>query len=489
MNKTITLLFALMLSASAALAQQPLPYPTDTIDGQVFYKYTPEKSIGLYRISKMFGVSQDDIIRYNPQLEQRGPRLDEILLIPYKKLEQAEKTERIEEPQTKDPAPAPVARQDSIRSLPKADEHLKQNDISQISIFNSIDTVVRTIDTIVRPAAAIRLAMILPLRADAIERDGGDERFFDFYMGSLLAVKQAVDKGISIEMHTYDIEKGSNKIYQLANDSFIRHADAIIGPAYADQVAAIAPIAKADSTWLLIPFTSNVQDIDNNPYIMQFNPTAEEDAETMARYIAGRENDINIVVVEADKDNIPYSIRTLQNKLKEKNIPLTTVTLRQILADSLFTSLSDSAENILLFNTEKYSNLQILMPHIALANQTYLITLMSQYSWQKENIPIGQIYTSVFADTTSTQNTEYQAMWQRYYTFSPHHTLPRYDLLGYDLTSHIISLLAELQDIADDNYKEYLLKRTYNGIQSTIRYERAAENGGYINKGIQIITR
>ena len=49
-------------------AQELLPYPIDTINGQAVYRYEVEKSIGLYRISVNFSVSQEDIIRWNPEL-------------------------------------------------------------------------------------------------------------------------------------------------------------------------------------------------------------------------------------------------------------------------------------------------------------------------------------------------------------------------------------------------------------------------------------
>ena len=55
-------LFVIILMSTAALsAQTVLPYPLDTIDGKVYYRYTVERSIGLYRISKNFGVSQEEI--------------------------------------------------------------------------------------------------------------------------------------------------------------------------------------------------------------------------------------------------------------------------------------------------------------------------------------------------------------------------------------------------------------------------------------------
>ena len=66
-------------------AQELLPYPLDTINGEEFYRYEIERSIGLYRISVNFGVPQSEIIRYNPQIQEYGIRYGETLSIPTKR--------------------------------------------------------------------------------------------------------------------------------------------------------------------------------------------------------------------------------------------------------------------------------------------------------------------------------------------------------------------------------------------------------------------
>ena len=52
--------------------------------------------------------------------------------------------------------------------------------------------------------------------------------------------------------------------------------------------------------------------------------------------------------------------------------------------------------------------------------------------------------------------------------------LPRYDLLGYDLTRELSAWL----DGSD-----------YKGLQSEIRFERVGENGGLQNKYIRVVRK
>ena len=94
----IWLLVALAAMPIHMSGQQPLAYPLDTIDGQIYYRYTVERSIGLYRLSVNFGVSQEEILRANPQIQKQGLRYDELILIPAKGLEVQPTTEVAQNP-------------------------------------------------------------------------------------------------------------------------------------------------------------------------------------------------------------------------------------------------------------------------------------------------------------------------------------------------------------------------------------------------------
>ena len=69
-----------LLLSSTLLAQTSVDYPLDTINGKIYYRYTVERGIGLYRISKNFGVSQEDILKSLRNLA--GPLFDSLEKMP-----------------------------------------------------------------------------------------------------------------------------------------------------------------------------------------------------------------------------------------------------------------------------------------------------------------------------------------------------------------------------------------------------------------------
>ena len=81
-TKIIVLLAALMWVNG--LFAQAESWPKDTVDGVVVYRYTVQKSEGLYRISKNFNVSQEELVRLNPKLQTEGLKLGQVILVPVK---------------------------------------------------------------------------------------------------------------------------------------------------------------------------------------------------------------------------------------------------------------------------------------------------------------------------------------------------------------------------------------------------------------------
>lgn len=463
MKGIFVFIICIVISLSSSFAQSHLPYPLDTIDGKIYYLYTIERGIGLYRIGVNFGVSQEDILAANPQIQKTGLHFKETILIPAKELTLEIKTDTI-------------AEEASIPTIFGEDiPEVEDNDSMQIEMGYLRG---RSEDT-------IRLAVMLPLQADAIQRDKSMDRFYDFYAGILMAVNKEQQQGQRIEVYTYDTGKTTQKIEELLTDSTWTKVDAIIGPAYNQQVTMVSDFVQRDSTWLLVPFLSNVSTIESNPYIIQFNPSTATEANTFASHLK-EDSTINCVLIENSGDeNIPQSIAHLHHALKENNISTTTTSIRKILADSLEGAFVEGKENIVIFNTEKYNNLQGIMPHLLKGYSKYHITLYSQYSWQDEKIILPQIYTSVFKQHCSIPSS-YEQMYQEIFGHKRASSRPYYDLLGYDLTSHLLHML---QQATGRDRQTSIKQRSWHGIQANIHYNKTSSQGGYENNVIHIIRK
>lgn len=461
-----------------------LPYPTDTIDGKIYYQYTVERRIGLYRISVNFGVKQEEILKANPQLQKKGLRYGEVILIPAKQSVVAPKNTIIaqQEPEEID-APASIAPAEQFDDVDMA----LSDTISvewDTTMLDTIDVAENHTDTMhIIDSTATRLTFLLPLHTDAIKRDKNMERFYDFYAGALIAIYQAQAKGQMLEVFTYDVDKSANQLKQVwQQHPEIRQTDVIIGPAYGGQVAAVMDSITNDSIWLLIPFLSRVEGIEKSPHMLKFNPSERIEADTIARYLAQRKDSINCILIEAKEGEvIPSGISALHRAIKQYQVPASTIALRAILSDSIEGAFRSDKENIVIFNTERFGNLQTVMPHLLKACGNYKITLFSHYSWQNEKIILPQLYTSVFAPTPTVPES-YTQLFEQYFDHELSSTQPRYDLLGYDITSQLLDMLQHSNDTT-----HLISDQIWEGIQAHIHYQATAPDGGYENHIVHII--
>ncbi|WP_243349478.1 LysM peptidoglycan-binding domain-containing protein [Parabacteroides sp. FAFU027] len=78
------LLLNLALLLSLTLSSQDLPYKKETKEGKEYYIYQVASGEGLYSICKKFNVTQDEIIKSNPDIEN-GLKSGQTLRIPVKK--------------------------------------------------------------------------------------------------------------------------------------------------------------------------------------------------------------------------------------------------------------------------------------------------------------------------------------------------------------------------------------------------------------------
>lgn len=471
------IVICLALLAWAMPAQgEGLNYPLDTINGQVYYRYTVERSIGLYRISVNFGVTQEEILKANPQLQHRGLRMDEVILVPAK-------LKATEDKQVTKPEEVKEKKRQRLVLFEENKETKRKKPIIDNTPMDTLALDTLSVDTLAAlDSTAIRLALLLPLHANAIKREKNMERFYDFYAGALIAIYEAQHRGQHMEIFTYDIGKTATRTKEvLSQHPEIHTMHAIIGPAYAQQTTTVLDSVQEDSIWCLIPFLSHLD--KKNPYTrtLKFNPSEQIAADTLAHYLAQRKDSVNCILIEQKEGEvIPSGIMALHKALQQHEVPTTTIALKAILNDSIDSAFRNDIENIVIFNTERYANLQTVMPHLLKACGNYRITLFSHYSWQNEKIILPQLYTSVFSPAPMVPDS-YEQLFEQYFNHELSSTQPRYDLLGYDLTAHLLAMLQQTNDTTP------LTNESWNGIQANIHYIQTTPQSGYENHNIHII--
>ena len=463
---------------SFSFAQELLNYPLDTVNGEEMYRYQVEKSIGLYRVGVNFNVPQAEIIRCNPQLRERGLHYGEILLIPTGRPVIIEtKPEVVKTVITETVVPAPVMMPDTAAvadTMPARPDtvlvpidSLRTDSLHVDSLradSTALDSVV--IDT----RRVVELALMLPFESHQTKRSGNAERMMEFYQGALMALRDIQNDSTLYRLRVYDTERSERRIHALCDSSELDSVKGILGLVYPIQIERMAAWCETHQVPLLLPF-SDETDLTTHPQVMQFNSTDRQEADSLCAWIRAHQ-DIHCVAVEASGAPSDW-VSTLHKQMHAKGIRFATVSLRELMIDSVEHALDVTKENLIILHNDRFQNIRMTLSHLERLRQAgYRIRLVSQYSWQKENIALPQLYTSMFTKTEG--HAAYDEQWKATYANEHVSELPRYDLLGYDLMRALIDRLDGKEESA--------------GLQSDIHWKQI-ENGGYQNAQVRVVVK
>ena len=411
---------------SIATAQELLNYPLDTVNGEEVYRYDVEKSIGLYRIGVNFHVSQSEIVRLNPQLNEHGVRYGDTLLIPTGRKIVKVKGERLKEkgePQIKETQATVVKTEvkEMTAKEPVQKEFFVREDLP----------VVPVIEEAASPAEdsgkVVEIALMLPFESKQTKRSTNADRLLEFYQGALLAMYRLQNDSVRYRLRVFDTERSERRVNALCEAHELDHVQAILGLVYPIQIERMAQWCEEHNVPLMLPFSDDIN-LANRPNVLQFNSTDEQEADSLCAWI--KSHDAHCVAIDVREADLAGSVRTLRQRMQKQEISCTTLPLRDLINDSAAYAMDTAKENLIILHSDKYQHVRILLPHLQkLQEEGYSVRIVSQYSWQKEDIHLPQVYLSMFDDPM--QREEYDALWNTYFNATHVSEVPRYDLLGY----------------------------------------------------------
>ena len=457
-NKAFIVLALFALLFVPAKAQELLNYPLDTINGEEVYRYQVERGIGLYRVGVNFDVPQSEILRLNPQLRERGLHFGEVILLPTKRPVVKKVTPVV--PETPIVPEVPVVPETPSTS----EDHFTTETLSVASFAtDSLATDTLVPDT----RRVVELAILLPFESRQTKRSTNAERMMEFYQGALLAIHDLQNDSILYRLRVYDSERSERRVAALCDSTDLDSVKAILGLVYPIQIERMASWCRQHQVPLLLPFSDDLELI-HYPYVLQFNSTDEQEADSLCAWL--RHRHAHCVAVEVRDEDLSASVRTLRKQMRVRGIPCTAMGLHDLMMDSVAYALDPERENVILLHSDRYQLVRLAIPHIVkLQEDGYRIRLISQFSWTKENLGVPVVYTSLFSSNTNRE--AYDAQWKTYFSEEHVSEAPRYDLLGYDLMQALVAWLNGEQ--------------THTGLQSSIRWQQVTQ-GGYQNACVEV---
>lgn len=542
--KKILLIFSCLLALFVANANTK-NYPKISVDGKEYYLYTVQKSEGYYAISQRFGVPQTMIIEANPSTAN-GLQLGQILKIPV--VENPTTVAEKENPKPDFPTKTYTVRpKDTLYSLSKkykvsVDDILKVNPTAttlsigsklyipdsvaikkelkkvqeqkikeQTEKYNALtkQAFTTTVDTLSKVTETLdstfnsvlefdledvfaknyngdfKVAILLPFMLDATKRDASMDRFVDFYKGCVIAADSLAKLGFNIDLYSFDIGKTHSQITSVLSNPQLKQMDLIIGPAYQSQVAYVAKFAEENKIKAIVPFSSNITDIDKNKYLYQVvSPQKELYPELTDKFCEIFKDKLVIISQTGSFTTYNKSGFTdlLLPKLQKNEIEYTFIDDFKIAAK--VDSLAALTEKEVIFLTP--SSNEVLVNK--LGEQMELITSkkVSIFAFPEwSGYQIDEIYslpvytfTSYYTDYNSNRTKRFFNLFIDKFGIPGVQQTPNYALFGFDIFNFFVNNLNRYGK-RFDKHLEYIEEE---GIQMNFSFQKMGL-GGYSNLG------
>jgi len=265
-----------------------------------YYKVLPKE--GFYRIEKKLGVDKATLDSLNPTLKETGLKAGMILKIPGE----------------------------------QSGDFIIENDLL-VERVNLADSVFQKTD--------VKLALLLPFKINEIEFDSIEDTkrllqdrnlhtlSLDFYTGVLFALKQAKERGLSVELNTFDTENSFAKLDEISDQLAAAQTDFIVGPLIPANFDYVSNKKEVIEIPKIAPLSSNPVVFRKNVY--QSITRADTFRTKMYDYLEQVIDTTQHVIIVADSLN-----RSIEKKLRAQ-FPWA-ITLRPEKGDYILPELADS---------------------------------------------------------------------------------------------------------------------------------------------------
>jgi len=458
-----------MLSITSIISSQNNQYQIITENGKQYYLYTVQKSEGFYSIGKRFEITNDEIIEANPEAAL-GLKLGQTLKIPVSKSEFKSESKTESKPST----------------FVKPTEKKVESELS-VSKDTSVDESLQNVLNYTRTKkSSIRIAILMPFSLDAVERDANMNHFVEFYQGCLIAADSLKSLGIDIFIDSYDIGKTTEKLDLILHQPDLKKADLLIGPAYSSQVPHIADFAKRNKIKVVVPFTTNIPDLQNNQYLFQIVSPQKELYNKTADKCANQWKNKQVLIIRPDSAGIRYDkkdfVKILIPKLRAKNISFKYIPEARIAANIDSAAKRDMRETVVVVPTSNKVKLIQLSEHFPQieSNNVSLFGFPEWNSYQIKDLYTKPLYTftNYNTDFSSPKVISFYQKYNEKFGIPGVQSSPSYTIFGYDICNYFVSQLTE----NGDHFENFLNDEETSLLQMKFLFEKVG-NGGYLNRG------
>lgn len=409
----------------------------------VEYVVKPKET--LFSLSKMFGLSQEELIKANPALAN-GVEEGMILKVPSVV------------------SVSPEGKK-TYASLAKKSNTNGRKKLVLLLPFNMSKIQDDTVNS----------------TATRLKKDKFLNMTLDFYSGALMAIDSAKQLGLTVDVSIFDSQetKSTSNIASLIQENKLENVDAIVGPFYQANVEKTAQLLTANQVPVISPLS---KDVGNSfPNLYQTIPTTATIRSAIFDFMRSKDGNI-IAVIDKKKESVRKYIQENQKDVRfaalAENGGLSVESLK-----SLFVK---NKTNYVVMETGNTWMIQSTMAAMLASMSMYtvqLVILEPNETLDTDEIDFQGLtklkltYPSMTRENESPEAKIFEKEYRKKNKVFPSAFATR----GFDVTFDAMMRLSQ-----DKSYQETVDSVATEQVDNKFEYYKK-EDGGYTNKGVYIL--
>lgn len=429
------------------------------------------------KICRLYDISQSELLAVNPELKGNSKlSIGQKLNIPFSSQELKEKK----------------------NSLEKVDQKLSSMDNRDVINAGHYALMTDIPDM-------VHISLLLPFELeDSISEDR--KKMVEFYQGVLLALDTLKSQGVSVELNVFDTGNDTTDIAHILEDPAFGRSNLIIGPKYPIHIKAVAEYARENKIITVLPMTSDVEQVYNNPYLFQLNtPQSFWQSKIYDNFIDTfcTEDSTQVIILNLPADSVDNDFTyNLKPVLERRQIPYLTMVIDTPVYrfnDTLITDTNNierKMNNVFVINSSKEGPLTTFLPMLQIVNrnkhpftETVLFGYREYQAYARNNL-IDQFheaniyfYSWFYSDLQAGRTLDFHDKFRRSFMKQIMISFPSYAMYGYDVANWFVKAFKLYGNQLGLHSKDV----DYNPLHVGFNFERISPWGGMINNKVFFI--
>ena len=414
----------------------------------------------VYSISRMYDITEEELIAANPEIKNKSLKRGKFLCIPYPK--------------------------ETTQQKPVTPEENMDANLTDAQLFDKNKKESKKIST-------IKAAIVLPFGTDGTAKREEQVRMVEYYEGFLMALDSLKERGVSVDLYTYDSGNTQASVKQILNKPEMAGMDIIFGPAHTDQVKPMSDFAQKNNIRLVIPFTSKSDEVFNNPSVYQINTPQSYLYSEVYEHFLRKFSGANIIFLDAatgDEDKAEF-IKGMKDELQSKQMTFKELKGEMINPDGLKLVVDSLRENVVIPTSGKNIALIKILPQLVVTTRehpNYNMKLFGYPEWQTyTNDHLASFYemdtyfySSFYTNNLFPAAIQFTQAFRKWYSKDMANTYPKYGMLGFDTAFFFLQGLHRYGSNMEDNMNQMQI----TPIQTGFKFDRVNNWGGFINRKV-----